>query len=453
MPFTRPLLLPVLLAAFLLVPRGPALANFDAGPWLQNVTGSSVNILYEGDKEDGNGLVEYGTTPAYGASANTIKRWVLDEYFIGQMTGLSPATQYFYRLTHEGTVREGSFFTTPAAGEPFTFVVAGDTRSGHTTHQSVVDSILAEGVPDLYFITGDLVASGELESDWDTFFPIEEALLAQTIFCPVYGNHENGELFKPSLYGRYFNAGTMNQFWYAFSYGNAHFIVINTEVGIPGAQAAFVEDELAGARSNPDIDFIFAFFHQPGATTSTSHSPNYSVLTVLMDLFEEYNVDAVFTGHNHVYEHGIINGVHHIVAGGGGAGLNGLITPYTPEGWTIVYREAVNHYCTVSVTHDSYTLQTKYVGGTVFDSYTATTTDGGFPGATPQDLLDRSLQPSCGSYILGALSRVPDAEASTGPAGASVRARRQGLRIAANGCLYALPGLLILGLRRRMRGR
>jgi len=395
-------LLPVLLAAVALVPQGPAHAGFDAGPWLQNVTGSSVQILYEGDDEDGNGLVEYGTSPAYGASV--------------------------------------------------TFAVVGDTRSGHSTHQSVVDSILDDGPPDLYFITGDLVASGELESDWDTFFPVEADLLANTIFCPVYGNHENGEIFKPSLYGKYFSAGNMNQFWYAFSYGNAHFIVINTEVGIPGSQAAFVESELAGARADPDIDFIFAFFHQPGVTTSSSHSPNYSVLSVLMDLFEAYNVDAVFTGHNHVYEHGIVNGVHHIVTGGGGAGLNGLIEPYTPQGWTLVHRAAVNHYCTVTVTHDSYTLEARYIGGTVFDSCTAAASEGGFPGDTPQDLLNRALQPSCGNYILGSLSRVPDVEASTGP-GVATEPGRHGLQIAANGCLYLLPGLIIPGLRRRVRRR
>jgi len=216
-----------------------------------------------------------------------------------------------------------------------------------------------------------------------------------------------------------------------------------------------VENELASARANPDIDFIFAFLHQPGVTTSTSHSPNYSVLTILLDKFEAYNVDAVFTGHNHVYEHGIVNGVHYIVTGGGGAGLNGLIEPYTPVGWTLVHRAAVNHYCTVTVNHDGYTVETKYIGGTVFDGYTGTTADGGFPGDTPKDLLDRSLQPSCGSYILRSLTRVPDVEASVVPglSAHNAHADSQGLQIAANAGLYALPVLLVLGLRRRFRGR
>jgi len=430
----------------------PAQAGFDEGPWLQNVTGTSVEILYEGDDDDSNGVVEYGETPAYGDSVGTVKRFAFDEYYIGEMTGLDPSTQYFYRLTHEGSVREGSFFTTPAPGEPFTFVVTGDTRSNHGAHTSVVSSIVNDGVPDLYFISGDLVASGESESDWDTFFGIEQPLLANTIFCPVYGNHENGEIFKPSLYGKYLNSGAMNQFWYAFSYGNAHFIVINTEVGIGGIQATFVENELSSARANPDIEFIFAFFHQPGATTGTSHDPKYLVLSILLDLFEEYNVDAVFAGHNHIYEHGIINGVHHIVAGSGGAGPSTFIDPYTPDGWTIVDRKSVHHYCTVTVGPGSYTMEAKDTSGTPFDDYTATTADGGFPGPTPPDLLSRALQPSCGSYILGALTRVPDVEASAAP-GVSAGAGSRGRQIAANGCLYILPALLVLGLRRRIRRR
>ena len=61
----------------------PAQAGFDEGPWLQNVTGTSVEILYEGDDDDSNGVVEYGETPAYGDSVGTVKRFAFDEYYIG----------------------------------------------------------------------------------------------------------------------------------------------------------------------------------------------------------------------------------------------------------------------------------------------------------------------------------------------------------------------------------
>jgi hypothetical protein len=145
--------------------------------------------------------------------------------------------------------------------------------------------------------------------------------------------------------------------------------------------------------------------------------------------------------------------VRHITTGGGGAGLTQLIDPYTPSGWTIVHRERVHHYCTITVSQDSYTLEAKYIGGTVFDGYSAGAEDGGFPGPIPKDLLDRSLDPGCGSYIVGALTRVPDVEASVAPSAGSRVPGSRGLLIAANGGLYLLPALLIVGLRRRFRGR
>jgi hypothetical protein len=35
-------------------------------------------------------------------------------------------------------------------------------------------------------------------------------------------------------------------------------------------------------------------------------------------------VDAVFSGHNHIYERYLYNGIHYLVTGGGGAHLGNL---------------------------------------------------------------------------------------------------------------------------------
>lgn len=440
----------------LTLPAQTARANLDAGPYIQNVTPSGAELLYEGDDADGDGVVDFGTSPAYGSSTPATKRWAGDEHYLATLSGLSPNTRYFYRLTHEGEVREGWFFTAPAPGEPFTFAIIGDTRSNHVAHQDVVNAIIAnDGYPDLLLVTGDLVADGNVKDQWQTFFAIEDDLVRHTVLCPVFGNHEQGEFFDPSRYNKYFDSGDNNKFWYAFAYGNALFLIINTETILDGDQGAFITDQLSQAQADPDIDFIFAFLHKPGVTTCTSHKPEYAVLHSLMDKLEAYNADVLFAGHNHYYDHGIVNGVHHIVTGGGGAGLGGLIEPYTPDGWTLVYREPTYHYCFVTVNDTEYTFSAKYVTGTEFDGYTATAADGGFPGPTPPDLLDRALDPGCGSFLTQALGlRVEDVEASalpTGtPSGMDAEAATQ-LHIAANGMLYGLPVLFLLGLRRRLR--
>ncbi len=367
-----------------------AFALLTSGPYLQNVTDSSVQLLYEGEVSDSDGVIEFGTTTGYGESTASTKRLPGEEWYSADITSLLASTQYFYRLTHEGETAEGSFVTAPLPGESFSFVVMGDSRTGHTDHQLVADSIISGGYPDLLFNTGDMVESGKNQEMWQTFFSIEEDLLRNTVFTPAYGNHESGDIYTPSLFGKYFDTGEHNKFWHAFAYGNATFIIINTEMPLTGEQGDFITSQLSAARDNSDIDFIFVIFHKPGVTTSTGHDPAKEVLEELLDKLEEYNVDAVFTGHTHCYEHGIVNGIHYIGTGGGGAPLSGFIDPYTPDGWTIVSRFPVYHHCSLTVNASSYTMDCKNTDGFVFDSYTATTADGGIEGPTPQDLLDRS---------------------------------------------------------------
>ncbi|MCK4641659.1 MAG: T9SS type A sorting domain-containing protein, partial [Candidatus Marinimicrobia bacterium] len=62
-----------------------------------------------------------------------------------------------------------------------------------------------------------------------------------------------------------------------------------------------------------------------------SHVPYYSEVSSdvyednqnqIVPLFEEYGVDAVFSGHIHAYERGDANGVYYIITGGGGGVLS-----------------------------------------------------------------------------------------------------------------------------------
>jgi len=381
------------IAALLLFPV-LSKANLDSGPYLLGVTATSVQVVYEGAAPDDPGIVEYGLTPALGMVVEAERRLIYQEMFVAELTCLLPGTVYYYRLIHEGQgTPTGSFVTAVPPGETFSFVVMGDTRSGHLAHGEVVNAVIVNGIPDLVFITGDLVADGEDKDQWQNFFNIEADLLRNSIFGPVYGNHENGEPFVPSKFPMFIPIGDT----YFYRYGNAIFIVVNTEMphGVASSQYNFLKTVLQDAEANPDIDFKFVFFHKPGMTTSDSHSPDFGVLTAFFDLFEQYGVHAVYTGHNHLYEHGVVNGVHHIVSGGGGAGLSDIIDPYSPDGWTIVHRERVYHFLEVIVEADRYTSTAYRTNLSVMDSYTAMKAEAGFPGPTPPDLLSRALGCGC----------------------------------------------------------
>jgi len=94
----------------------------------------------------------------------------------------------------------------------------------------------------------------------------------------------------------------------------------------------------------------------------------------LVPLFELYDVDMVFTGHDHNYEHGEVNGIHYVVTGGGGAPLYGSGT----EGWTI-YSEKTLNIIKVEIDDDIVDVTALRPDGTQIESFSFVH-DAGGPG-------------------------------------------------------------------------
>ena len=89
--------------------------------------------------------------------------------------------------------------------------------------------------------------------------------------------------------------------------------------GVGSAQYNWLENDLLSTTKN----WIVVVFHEPGYSsdgTAYHHDNNILVQNVYQPLFETYDVQMVFNGHNHLYLRvtDIFN-VTYIVAGGGGA--------------------------------------------------------------------------------------------------------------------------------------
>ena len=281
------------------------------GPYLQSVTSSSIIVAWETDR-DSPGEVAYGVTGGYGS--------VVADPTVGTrhavvLTGLAPRTFYHYRVQSGGAPlsTDATFRTAAGLGQPFTFVVFGDTRTGHQIHQAVVDHIAAQQ-PDFVIHTGDLVANGGSFSEWEAFFEIERDLMSRVPVFPMPGNHE----LNSSYYFDLFHLPG-NEHWYTFDYGDARFVCLQVDGIAPfdpqSEQYGWLEATLA-ANTQP---WLFVAFHIP---------PYSSVQDVFEDdvrqltpLFERYEVDVVFNGHKHNYERNEVNGITYVVTGGGGAPL------------------------------------------------------------------------------------------------------------------------------------
>lgn len=283
------------------------------GPYLQSVTTDSIIVIWETDRPS-HGEVVYGETEGPGASE--IDPEVGTRHAV-TLTDLKPYTFYHYRIESNGTpLSEERTFRTAAGPDQtqFTFVAFGDTRTQHQVHRTVVKGIMA-AAPDFVLHMGDLVESGSLPDQWETFFEVEQELMARTPLFPALGNHEEND---PLYFDLFYLPG--NERWYTFDYGNARFICLQIDgygAFDPGSeQYAWLEEALA-ANVQP---WLFVYFHVP-PYTSVEDAWEGTVRQSLSPLFERYSVDLVLNGHKHNYERNEVNGITYVITGGGGAPL------------------------------------------------------------------------------------------------------------------------------------
>ena len=232
--------------------------------------------------------------------------------------GLTAGTVYQYKVTVGGTTSAiYRFRTAPTGDQEYVVAVLGDTRTHDVPHQAVIDAIALHS-PDLAVNTGDAMGSGGVLDDWEGFFAIEDTLLHEVPLMPSYGNHE-AILGFPYYTGYWHleNSYHDEELDYAFTYGNSAWVVLDSN-SLPDAERlAWIEDQLkqaAGAR------YLFVAFHHPVFSFS-KHVPNSKWRELMHPIFLEHNVSVVFNGHNHCYEHFVVDDLHYIVTGGGGAPL------------------------------------------------------------------------------------------------------------------------------------
>jgi len=191
------------------------------------------------------------------------------------------------------------------------FYVFGDSQG----YQGGVEQIVTAANlhrPEFIFHCGDLTPFGQENQYQDIKTVLDQSIV------PVYttiGNHDikdsGGELYE-----EYFGSST-----YSFDLGPAHFTVFNTSASdITSQEFTWLEQDLL----QTEAEFKFVFTHIPpfDPRTGEDHSLiNSTTSTHLMSLFEEHEVDVVFTGHIHMYNETIVNGVKYVITGGAGASL------------------------------------------------------------------------------------------------------------------------------------
>ena len=116
-----------------------------------------------------------------------------------------------------------------------------------------------------------------------------------------FGNHEFED---KSLVKQYMDYTNLDKQYYSFDYKNVHFISMATEIPYEqgSEQFEFVHNDLMKTKTNPSIDWIIVYFHQPMYTSPTHHEGLEDLRDLYHGLFNEYGVDLVLQGHIHNYQ-------------------------------------------------------------------------------------------------------------------------------------------------------
>jgi len=194
------------------------------------------------------------------------------------------------------------------------WAVIGDNGTGEQPELQVASQMQRYwGATHFDFVTmdGDNIYGGHKSVDFQNKFEAPyKALLDEGVkFYACLGNHDDPALeenYKP------FNMGGNR--YYTFRKGDVQFFVLDSNYMDP-PQLAWLEDKLKSS----DAAWKIAYFHHPLFTAAAFHGPDVDLRKQLMPLFAQYGVNAVWSGHEHVYERlKPQNGIYFFLVGNSG---------------------------------------------------------------------------------------------------------------------------------------
>ena len=317
----------------------------------------------------------WGLTPACstGRVLTTETGYDVDEHqHIQTLSNLIPNRIYYYQVIENGVIHYGTFRSAPpdTAGST-SFFIYGDTRTYPQMHDSVLSGICRD-ISDFPSHQTILLHAGDwntssIEPYWDSeyFNRTYRNTLEFLSKIPVLGTTGNHEVEgDKTVYKKYWPYSyETGGFYYAFDYGPVHISVVDqyTDYSPGSEQFRWLENDLAWT----DKKWKFILFHEPGFTAYGAHGNNYNVQTIIQPLCLKYGVIGVFSGHDHFYAHCMVDGVHHLTLGGGGAPLY----PVGDRGEGLIKSETSLHYAYVNVRPDDVVFTFMRPDGTVIDEF------------------------------------------------------------------------------------
>ncbi len=357
--------------------------------------------------------------------ASDVAEWHLD--------GLAPGVRYQYEILApaegvDSPLYSGHVVTQRPAGDSFTFALITDSHIGadlsfsNQGNPQTLEQVSAEAgaaQPDFMMNLGDMLDFHEYGFNdpppsgsvtrlaYLNYRTLLGDTLGRTSHYAVIGNWEgeNGSytaeeiarsqqerlLYLPGpAPTTYSEGGSPNQDYYAFTWGDALFIVLNvmsytptvhllsSDPGLPNdwtlgdQQLNWFSDTLAGATAK--WRFVFIHHADGGAAGDAADSAygrgggqaaHVGEQATLHQLMLQYGVQIFFYGHDHVFTDMQVDGIHYTLPGSAGAIW---MFPQSQTGYAQSWLES--GWGRVTVSPDSVDVQLVKMGGGVLYEYT-----------------------------------------------------------------------------------
>jgi len=277
--------------------------------------------------------------------------------------------------------------------ESWKFIVYGDTALNDANHRAVLQAIM-NYTPDYKFIinVGDVVADGELLSDWQTWQQACVDILGGTgqyTSPPQYmaapGNHDMVNTpqgfanWLTFLYGQVQQFGNDGIYFY-LDYKNARFVILNSNNFASVGQGPQYDMLMEAIQNNPK-EWLFVFWHHPIFDFGPKQYRDDIHETWGIPLYQN-KCNIIFVGHAHFYVRtkklelngemnpplDPINGTVQIIAGNGGIGLSIVDPNKDGNGYMLEsYQDDYHGYCETMIDGSMARLRHILVDGSVFD--------------------------------------------------------------------------------------
>ncbi|HEV3141464.1 MAG TPA: metallophosphoesterase [Vicinamibacterales bacterium] len=208
-----------------------------------------------------------------------------------------------------------SLFALPGIAGSTTFALIGDSGSGDAAQTAVANAMIRYFTTARRFTFVLMLGDNLYDNDYQGEFsvPYQGLLERGVLFYATLGNHDREieQHYKPFH--------MTDRLYFAFTEGNARFVVLNSNHPRDVAQLAWLD----GAFGNTGTKWRISFFHHP-LYSSGEHAQESrdSIRPALEPALVRNRVDVVFSGHDHLYERvAPQQGIRYFVSGGGGRNL------------------------------------------------------------------------------------------------------------------------------------